>query len=178
MIILRSRLLLLGLCLVLLYGGSGSLTARSAAANVMMQRETIASISTIEEAPGQMLYQSRHSWRDRAGHSWQVVLFKRVKAGHIASVSLRLVGFPGIAILAHPQPLLITTKTGEVFTSPDLFAEQSPAPNVGQYDLSDVLLKLPRTGRVLLHIPLIDNESITLRLPPSAVLEWQTIANY
>lgn len=173
-----SRLFLLGLSLLLLYGSLDSFTAQEAAANVLMPRETLASISTIEEAPGQMLISSRHSWRDRAGHSWQVVLFKRVKAGQIASVSLRLVGFPGMAIFAHPQPLLITTKTGEVFTSPDLFAEQSPAPNVGQYDLSDVLLKLPRTGRVLLHIPLIDNESINLRLPPSVVLEWQTLANY
>jgi len=176
--IILSRLLSLGLFLVLLYGGLDSLTAQSAAANVLMPRETIASIRTIEEAPGQILYQSRHSWRDRAGHFWQVILFKRVKAGQIASVSLRLVGFPGIAILAHPQPLLITTKTGKEFTSPDMFAEQSPAPNVGQYDLSDVLLKLPRTERVMLHIPLIDNDSITLRLPLSAVLEWQKIANY
>ncbi|MGK7904256.1 MAG: DUF3122 domain-containing protein [Hormoscilla sp.] len=173
-----SRLLLLCLCLVLLYGGLGSLTTQEAAANVLMPRETIASIRTIEEAPGQMLYQSRHSWRDRAGNSWQVILFKRVKAGQIASVSLRLVGFPGLAKIAHPQPLLITTKKGKEFTSPDMFAEKSPAPNVGQYDLSDVLLKLPSPGRVMLHIPLIDNESITLRLPPSAVLEWQAIANY
>lgn len=177
--IILSRLLLLGLCLVLLYGGGlDGLTAREAAANVLMPRETLASIRTIEEAPGQMLYQSRHSWRDRAGHSWQVILFKRVKAGQIASVSLRLVGFPDLAKIAHPQPLLITTKTGKVFTSPDMFAEKSPAPNVGQYDLSDVLLKLPTTERVMLHIPLIDNESITLRLPSSAVLEWQAIANY
>ena len=176
--IILSRLLLLGLCLVLLYGGLDGLTAQEAAANVLMPRSPIASIRTIEEAPGQMLYQSRHSWRDRAGHSWQVILFKRVKASQIASVSLRLVAFPDLAKIAHPQPLLITTKTGKVFTSPDLFAENSPAPNVGQYDLSDVLLKLPTTDRVMLHIPLIDNESVTLRLPASAVLEWQAIANY
>ncbi len=32
-----------------------------------------ATVTQIEEAPGQMLYQSRQNLRDRTGKSWQVV---------------------------------------------------------------------------------------------------------
>lgn len=137
----------------------------------------LASIRQMEEAPGQILYQSRHGLRDRSGNSWQVILFKRVKSGKVAQVNLRLVGFPGVAEFSHPQPLTITTSAGEVFTSEDVFAEQSPSPNVGQYDIKDVLLKLPTTGRVLLNLPMTGNNSTTLLLPLPVILEWQTVAN-
>jgi hypothetical protein len=38
------------------------------------------------EAPGQTLYQSRHSLRDGRGKTWQVILFKRIKVGELANV--------------------------------------------------------------------------------------------
>ena len=48
-----------------------------------------ATVTQIEEAPGQMLYQSRQNLRDRTGKSWQVVAFKRVRPDGSEMVSLR-----------------------------------------------------------------------------------------
>ena len=67
-----------------------------------------------QEAPGQMLYQSRHTLRDESGKSWQVVLFKRVKDDQINTVDLRLVGFPNQAVFLHPQNLEIITAQGKL----------------------------------------------------------------
>ncbi|HEY9865617.1 MAG TPA: DUF3122 domain-containing protein, partial [Candidatus Obscuribacterales bacterium] len=61
-----------------------------------------ATIRQQQEAPGQMLYQSRHSLRDETGTAWQVVLFKRVKNNQIDTINLRLVGFPNQAVFLHP----------------------------------------------------------------------------
>ncbi|MEB3827858.1 DUF3122 domain-containing protein [Phormidium sp. CCY1219] len=162
-----SKLLLLGALVLLLFAGISYFAAPPAAASI---RQT-------QEAPGQTLYQSRHSLRDRAGHSWQLILFKRVKSGEVASVNLRLVGFPGMAEVAHPQPLQINTDQGKVFSAPDLFAEESPAPNVGQYDLKGVLLQLPTTQPAILSVPLVGDRSLDLPVPPPVLLEWQTVAN-
>jgi hypothetical protein len=162
-----SKLLLLGALVLFLFAGISYFSAAPAAASI---RQT-------EEAPGQTLYQSRHSLRDRAGHSWQLILFKRVKSGEVASVNLRLVGFPGMAEVAHPQPLEINTGQGEVFSAPDLFAEESPAPNVGQYDLKGVLLQLPTTKPAILSVPVVGDRSLDLPVPPPVLLEWQTVAN-
>lgn len=164
---ISSKLLFVGVLVLLLFLGWGGFTAAPG----------LAEIRQAEEAPGQMLYQSRHSLPDRAGHSWQVVLFKRVKSGQVASVSLRLVGFPGIAEFVHPQPLEIKIGSEKTLTAEDMFAEESPAPNVGQYNIKGVLLQLPTNTRVLLSLPMTGDRSIDLPIPPSIVLEWQAIAN-
>ncbi len=142
----------------------------------LMAQPAWAEIRQIQEAPGQLLYQSQHSLRDQAGYSWQVVLFKRVKDATVTGVNLRLVGFPGVAEFSHPQSLQIKIETGEIFTAADEFADQSPAPNVGQYDFKSVLLKLPRNQRTILLLPLAGDRLTTLQIPPSIILEWQTIA--
>ncbi|MCT7982945.1 DUF3122 domain-containing protein [Laspinema sp. A4] len=133
-------------------------------------------IRQIEEAPGQVLYQSQHSLRDQAGYSWQVVLFKQVKNATVTGVNLRLVGFPGVAEFSHPQPLQIKIETGEIFTAEDEFGDQSPAPNVGQYDFKSLLLKLPINQRTVFLLPLAGDRVTTLQIPPSIILEWQIIA--
>ena len=161
-----SWLLLAGSLVVLILLGLGSLAAPPAAA----------SIRQMEEAPGQMLYQSRHTLRDDAGNSWQVVLFKRVKSDSSTSLSLRLVDFPGTAELAHPQPLTITTNAGEVFKVEELLATKAPAANVGQYDLKNVWPRLPTDLPVRLLLPLKSNQSVELLVPSVVVLEWQTVA--
>ncbi|MEG3435615.1 DUF3122 domain-containing protein [Pannus brasiliensis CCIBt3594] len=128
------------------------------------------------EAPGQMLYQSRHSLRDETGSPWQLVLFKRVKEGQITDLSLRLVGFPeGIEFL-HPDRLPITTETGEILTAPDEFARNSPAPNVGQYAMADILPRLPASGDLELSLPL--EKPRTLTVPAPVLLEWQLFRDY
>ena len=161
-----SRLLLLGAFVLLMVIGWGSLTPPSA----------VASIRQIEEAPGQMLYQSRHTLQDETGQSWQVVLFKRVKAGEAKDINLRLVGFPGMAEFAHPQPLKIMTNTGKVLQAEDLFADQSPGANVGEYNIKDVLSELPTATGVTLSLPMKGDRTTSLRVPSVVILEWQTVA--
>ncbi|QIZ71446.1 DUF3122 domain-containing protein [Oxynema aestuarii] len=164
-----SVLLLVGSVLLAIAWGLGYLGTPPAAAAI---RQT-------EEAPGQMLYQSRHSLRDRAGHSWQVVLFKRVKSGAVDEVTLRLVGFPGLSAIAHPQPLEIELPGGKgKLEAKDLFAEKAPAENVGQYGIGEVLDQLPANGSLLLSVPIASGEILTLPVPPSVVLEWKTIASH
>ncbi|MCT7954450.1 DUF3122 domain-containing protein [Laspinema palackyanum] len=163
--ILSKLLLLLSLVAFLILGES-HLRAQPAWADIRQ----------IEEAPGQLLYQSQHSLRDQAGYSWQVVLFKQVKEATVTGVNLRLVGFPGVADFSHPKPLEIKIETGEIFRAEDEFADQSPAPNVGQYDFKSVLLKLPMNQRTVLLLPIADNRTVSLQIPPSIILEWQTLA--
>lgn len=129
-----------------------------------------------QESPGQMLYQSRHSLRDETGSPWQVVLFKRVKEGEIQDISLRLVGFPeGIEFL-HPERLPIITETGEILVAPDEFARNSPAPNVGQYAMADILPRLSADGSIELSLPLEKPRSLTV--PSPVLLEWQLLRDY
>lgn len=162
-----SWLLFLGMLVILILLSLGTFNTPPAAAT----------INTIEEAPGQTLYQSRHKLRDDRENAWQVVLFKRVKADDSTSINLRLVAFPGTADFAHPQPLKITTKTGKIFDNgEDIFAEQAPTPNIGQYDIKNILNKLPTSSPINLSVGMKNNQTVELQIPPEVVLEWQIIA--
>ena len=135
----------------------------------------LASIRQMEEAPGQVLIQSRHTLKDNKGDSWQVVLFKRTKADGSSIIHLRLVDFPGLADFAHPQPLTITTNKGELFKAEDIFAQKSPAANVGEFNLQNILSQLPVT-KLNLSLAMKDNSSTKLSIPSEVVLEWQSVA--
>ena len=125
------------------------------------------------EGPGQLLYQSRHSLRDDTGSPWQVVLFKRIKDGETREISLRLVGFPeGIEFL-HGERLTITTAKGEILAAKDAFAEKSPAANVGQYEMQDILPQLPVTEAIELSLPLEAPRHLNIPIP--VLLEWQSL---
>jgi hypothetical protein len=126
-----------------------------------------------QESPGQWLYQSRHSLRDESGSPWQVVLFKRVKDGETAEISLRLVGFPEEIEFVHPERLTITTAKGEILVANDVFAQESPAANVGQYEVQDILPSLPVTEAIALSLPLENPR--TLSIPTPVLLEWQSL---
>ncbi|MGE5656480.1 MAG: DUF3122 domain-containing protein [Actinomycetota bacterium] len=135
-----------------------------------------AALLKTEEAPGQMLYQSRQTLRDRSGNPWQVVLFKRVESHAPPSLNLRLVGFPDLAEISHPQPLKIITNTAQTLTAADVFSQNAPAPNVGEYDLSKIFDQLPANDFLKLSIPLKTGHNLNLTIPPSSVLEWQQVA--
>lgn len=104
-----------------------------------------------------------------------MVLFKRTKVNGSSIIHLRLVDFPGLADFAHPQPLTITTDTGDSFKAEDMFTEKAPAPNVGEFDVQNVLPQLPTT-RLNLSLAMKGNSSIALSIPPEVVLEWQSLA--
>ncbi|MEC4983858.1 MAG: DUF3122 domain-containing protein [Oscillatoria sp. PMC 1068.18] len=134
-----------------------------------------AAIRQQEEAPGQMLYQSRHTLRDDRGQAWQLILFKRVKNATVAELSLRLVGFPGVAEFTHPQALTLRSSDGKSFLGGDRFAAVSPAANVGEYDLQEILPQLAQTQSIKLILP-IKSASHQIKIPFPVLLEWREIA--
>lgn len=138
----------------------------------LTQEPATAVLRQHQDEPGVMRYHSQQSLLDASGNAWQVVLFKQITPGQPIRFNLRLVGFPGIAELTHPQPLEISTASGQVLTAADVFGEESPAPNVGQYNFTEVLSKL-QTGSLTLSVPLKSKETLCLKIPESLVTEWQ-----
>jgi hypothetical protein len=83
------------------------------------------------------------------------------------------VGFPeGIEFL-HPERLTITTAKGQILAAEDAFAQESPAANVGQYKMQDILTQLPVTEAIELSLPLDNPRSLTI--PTPVLLEWQSL---
>ncbi|MEH1804368.1 DUF3122 domain-containing protein [Nostoc sp.] len=141
-----------------------------------------ASVTQIEEYPGQMLYQSRQTLRDQDGNSWQAIAFKRIHPEGSAIVSLRLIGFYGGAKLDRTQPLTLTTSLGQTLTAKDISSEISqdtPTPtNVGEYDIKLALPQLQAEIPLQLTLPTIDGESVSLSVPSAAIQEWQTLTSH
>lgn len=139
-----------------------------------------ASVTQIEEYPGQMLYQSRQTLRDQNENSWQVIAFKRVHPEGSAVVSLRLIGFADGVEFDHTQPLTLTTSMGKTLAARDISGEISqdtPTPaNVGEYDLQPVLPQLQVGIPLHLTLPMVTGAAIKLQIPFTAIQEWQTIS--
>lgn len=139
-----------------------------------------ATVTQIEEYPGQMLFQSRQNLRDQAGKSWQAIAFKRIHPEGSSSVSLRLVGFPGAVELDHTQPLTLSTSMGQTLTAKDISSEISqntPTPaNVAEYDIKSVLPELQSEIPLHLTLPVVSGSVVELEIPLTAIQEWQTIS--
>ena len=139
-----------------------------------------ATVTQIEEYPGQMLYQSRQTLRDQTGKSWQAIAFKRIHPEGSASLSLRLVGFPGAVELDHTQPLTLSTSMGQTLTAKDISSEISqdkPTPaNVAEYDIKSILPKLQPEIPLRLTLPVVSGSAVELEIPFPAIQEWQTIS--
>jgi hypothetical protein len=69
--------------------------------------------------------------------------------------------------------LTITTAKGEILVANDVFAQESPAANVGQYEVQDILPSLPVTEAIALSLPLENPR--TLSIPTPVLLEWQSL---
>lgn len=157
--------LFIGLVLVFI---SSSLLICSPAAAVLRQHQ---------ESPGIMRYHVQTSLKDKQGMTWQVVLFPEYQFDLVSKYHLRLVGFPGTAEFIHPQPLEIITSKGQVLQATDLFTTSSPAVNVGEFDLTDLLPMLPKKGALKLSIALQGDRLLSLKIPESILIEWQLLAN-
>ena len=139
-----------------------------------------AAIQTIEEAPGQMLYQTRLTLKDQANQRWQAIAFKRYKADDTQILGLRLVGFPGAAEIDRTQSLKLIDSLGHTLTAADTSAkiftdESSPEPYIGQYDLGAVLADIQPAIPLELQIPVTDGDPILLLIPPPTLAEWQQL---
>jgi Protein of unknown function (DUF3122) len=157
-------LLLLGILAMFIFLGLGSFTSQT----------VIAAVTRIEGTPQEILYRSQQKLNDESGNVWQVILFKRVYPGEIASVNLRLVGFPDTVELIHPQPLKISSSEGNIWKATDIFLDEAPAATIGQYDLKDILPQLP-SDNLLLSIPLGRERFVNIPVPSFVVQEWRTV---
>jgi len=142
-----------------------------------------AAIRQLEEAPGQVVYQSRQTLKDQHGNSWQAIAFKRILADGKTSFNLRLVGFPGLDEIDHSQPLTLTNSLGKTLSAADasskIFTETTKSePNVAQYDLQPLLPQLLAEIPWKLKLSTSTGEAISLSIPTSLVQEWQTVADY
>jgi hypothetical protein len=139
--------------------------------------EAVALLRQHHDAPGVLRYHSQVSIKDKSGYAWQVVLFKVIKPGNPQNIHLRLVGFPGIAQFVHPLPLEIVTTQGQLLTASDIYIESSPAPNVGEYQFTDVFPKLKTIDSLKLYLPLETEKHLLLNIPKEIITEWQWLIN-
>ena len=139
-----------------------------------------ATVTQIEEYPGQMLYQSRQNLRDQTGKSWQAIAFKRIHPEGTTIVSLRLVGLSSGLEFDHTQPLTLTTSLGQTLTAKDIsneISQDTPAPaNVAEYDIKLVLSQLEAEIPLHLILPMVTGSTVELQIPSTAIQEWQTIS--
>jgi hypothetical protein len=140
----------------------------------LLPAPALANIRSLEEKPGQMLYQSRQTLEDNQGNTWQIVFFKRIPPEGVPEINLRLVGFPGRDKFQHPAPLAIETSPNQTVAAADVFETKNPGENVGQFDLAPVLDQLETNAFWRLDLPLQDPVSITV--PAYIQQEWQKVA--
>ena len=126
------------------------------------------------EAPNVLRYHAQDSLKDRDGNTWQVLLFPE-DIGSSTRYYLRLVGFPGIKSFTHPQPLEIITDQGDVLTISDAYAQSSPAPNVGQYDLTAIMPELSSKTNLKLAVTMRGKQELSLKIPAEVVSEWKLL---
>lgn len=124
------------------------------------------------ETPGVLRYHARDSLKDREGNTWQVLLFPD-NSHSTTTYYLRLVGFPGVNSFIHPQALEIQTPA-KILTARDAYAESTPAPNVGQYDLTPIVSQLPSSS-LKLAVPLKGDRTLALKIPREVLEEWQLL---
>ena len=142
---------------------------------IISSQPALASIHTYPESSTQIMYRSRQSLRDLSDRAWQTILYKRIKSGKLITLKLRLVGFPGIIELAHPQKLQINTGTGNIWNAEDVLVDSSFPANVGEYDFLEVMKKLNSDTPLRINIPLQGEKSAELVVPIFAVKEWRKL---
>ncbi|MCC5625334.1 DUF3122 domain-containing protein [Nostoc sp. CHAB 5715] len=103
----------------------------------------------------------------------KALLIKQNYNSPVKDLRLRLVAFPGVVEIAHPQSLLIETTAGRLLNASDTYALAAPVPNVGEYNLTDILPKLPTTDALKLYVPLSSGQQLVVNISNTVVTEWQ-----
>ena len=133
------------------------------------------------QSPGVLRYHAQHSIKDKTQRAWQVILFPEDKDS-TTKYYLRLVGFPGLVEFVHPQSLEIITSEGNTLIADDVFAKTTPAFNVGQYDVTEILPQLPKKGSLKLVFSLLREDrqiqDTSLKITPEIMTEWQWLNDY
>ncbi|MCA1903901.1 MAG: DUF3122 domain-containing protein [Cyanobacteria bacterium KgW148] len=128
-----------------------------------------AMVRTTQEAPNQILIQSRHQLKDNQRSVWQVILFARQQ-----ELQLRLVCFPDRYHFRHPDPLVLETISGAKFEAQDDFPKGETVTNVGQFNLLPVIKEIPKDQRLILTLPLQEGD-IQVLVPAAVIVEWQSV---
>lgn len=136
----------------------------------------VAALHTYPEGTDQVMVRSLQTLRDETDRAWQLALYKRLKAGNLVDLRLRLVGFPGAVSFSHAQPLAIALGAGEMEVAPDVTPTDF-SPNVGEYDLRQVMALLDTAVPIRLMLP-IQPAQTTLLIPPFAMREWQQVSRW
>lgn len=141
-----------------------------------------AAFRQLEEAPRQMIYQSRQALKDQQGNSWQSIAFKRTRSDNTDVIYLRLVGFPGTAALDYSQPLTLTNSLGKTRTaidiSQEILADKTQVElNSAEYDLPSILMQLALGIPLQLSLSTLDQGEIVLNVSPEVVEEWLSLTN-
>ncbi|MGF1457859.1 MAG: DUF3122 domain-containing protein [Leptolyngbyaceae cyanobacterium] len=150
---------------------------------ILSTSPALAAIRQLEEATGQIVYQSRQAISDQHGDRWQVIAFNRLRPDGSSHVYLRLVGFPGSVTIDRTQPLQLISSMQQIFTVQDASShiftnESAPEPHIGQYDLQAIASQLPTAIPMQLVLPTVGQEAIVLALSPGLIQEWQTVATH
>ncbi|MDF5728140.1 MAG: DUF3122 domain-containing protein [Rhizonema sp. PD38] len=137
-------------------------------------QEAYAVLRQHHDSPGVLRYHSLVSIKDEKGYAWQVLLFKQNYQSARKDLRLRLVGFPSVVELTHPRPLEIITGSGKLLSASDVYVN-APAPNVGEYNLTDIFSKLPTAESIKLYVPISTKQALILNIPSNVVAEWQLL---
>jgi Protein of unknown function (DUF3122) len=154
----------------------------------LLSPPAIATVLYTADPSGSVIVQSRRTLRDQYHYSWQAIAFKPILSdGRVGDLSLRLVGFPGVVEIAHPQAIVLTNPQGQSIFITDISDQISaqsstkvpPQPHVGQYDLQASLSQLSIDYRLQLELPTrpLTQPPTRLQLSPALLQEWQAIAN-
>lgn len=135
-----------------------------------------ASVHRYNETDAQVMYRSQQSLRDMSDQAWQAVLYKRLKAGNLDTLHLRLIGFPGMAEVDRTQPLEISTNTGTLWQAKPVSEERTFPANVGEFDVQAVMSQLTIDLPLWLTLTLKNGQTVKLVAPPFIVREWRSVA--
>ena len=129
------------------------------------------------QSPGILRYHAQHSIKDKQQRAWQIILFPDDQKSTEVQYYVRLVGFPGLVEVNHPQPLEIVTAEGSIFFAPDVFDLSNSVSNVGQYNMTKILSQLSFSGSLKLIFSVNTDkqttQDIALKIPQSVLTEWQ-----
>jgi len=139
------------------------------------QQPAWASIHEYPEGTEQVMQRSLQTLRDSSDRAWQLVLFKRTKAGQTQMVHLRLIGFPGTVELTHPGVIHLATLRGDKDWQAEEVLEGVPhAAHIGEYDVMEFMRQLDADLPLKLTLPLAEADQ-QIVLPPYVIKEWRQV---
>ncbi|MEO1133624.1 MAG: DUF3122 domain-containing protein [Cyanobacteria bacterium J06639_1] len=135
-----------------------------------------------QEPPDVTLVRSRHAFQDLDRHSWQAIVFKRVRESGSDRLLLRLVGYPDVVAFDRERPLTVKLDPSSPVYAPQdmgrLAADAPELPNVGQFDITELAQSLPSDRALRIALPLASGADTILRVPPYLQKEWRKVADF